>query len=65
MSRSWRIDKSEFSSALASRMFGAIEAIKLARSARQACPELVGQHCSISVSVEGGGGICIIPLEVP
>jgi hypothetical protein len=41
-----------------------IEAIKLARSVREARPDLVGQHCSISVSVEGGAGICIVPLEV-
>jgi len=41
-----------------------IEAIKLARSVREARPDLVGQRCSISVTVEGGAGICIIPLEV-
>jgi hypothetical protein len=41
-----------------------IEAIKLARSVREARPELVGQHYSISVSVDGGGGGCTIPLEV-
>jgi hypothetical protein len=42
-----------------------IEAIKLARSVRDTRPDLVGRHCSISVTVEGGAGICIIPLEVP
>jgi hypothetical protein len=41
-----------------------IEAIKLARSVREARPELIGQHNSISVSVDGGGGVCTIPLEV-
>jgi hypothetical protein len=41
-----------------------IEAIKLARSVREAHPDLVGQHYSISVSVVGGGGVCSIPLEV-
>jgi hypothetical protein len=41
-----------------------IEAIKLARSVREARPDLVGKHCSISVTVEGAAGICIIPLEV-
>jgi hypothetical protein len=40
------------------------EAIKLARSVREARPDLVGQHYSISVSVDGGGGVCTIPLEV-
>jgi hypothetical protein len=41
-----------------------IEAIKLARSVREVRPELVGQHYSISVSVDGGGCVCTIPLEV-
>jgi hypothetical protein len=40
-----------------------IEAIKLARSVREARPELIGQHCSISVTDENGAGVCIIPLE--
>jgi hypothetical protein len=41
-----------------------IEAIKLARSVREARPELIGQHCSISVTDESGAGVCIIPLEI-
>ena len=41
-----------------------VEAIKLARSVRQSRPELVGRNCSITVSAEGGGPICIIPLEI-
>jgi hypothetical protein len=40
-----------------------IEALKLARSLREARPELVGMHCSISVTNEVGAGVCIIPLE--
>jgi hypothetical protein len=40
-----------------------IEAIKLARSVRQARPELTGQHCSISVTAEDGAGICLIPID--
>jgi hypothetical protein len=40
-----------------------IEAIKLARSVRQARPELFGQHCSISVTAEDGAGICLIPID--
>jgi hypothetical protein len=39
------------------------EAIKLARSIRSARPELLGQHCSISVTDQDGGGICIIPID--
>jgi hypothetical protein len=42
-----------------------IEAIRLARSVREARPELIGQHCSISVTDETGAGVCIIPLEIP
>jgi hypothetical protein len=41
-----------------------IEAIKLARSVCEARPELVGRHCSISVSVDDRGGVCTIPLEI-
>jgi hypothetical protein len=41
------------------------EAIKLARSVRASHPELVGKNCSIAVSVEGGGAVCIIPLRHP
>jgi hypothetical protein len=41
-----------------------IEAIRLARSVREARPELIGQHCSISVTDESGAGVCIIPLEI-
>jgi hypothetical protein len=40
-----------------------IEAIKLARSTRNAPPELLGQHCSISVTREDGGGVCLIPID--
>jgi len=40
-----------------------IEAIKLARSVREARPELVGQHCSISVTREDGAGISLIPID--
>ena len=41
-----------------------IEAIKLARSVRAARPELVGKHCSITVTDEQGAAICVIPLEI-
>jgi hypothetical protein len=41
-----------------------MEATKLARSVREARPDLVGQHYSISVSADGRGAICIIPLEI-
>ena len=40
-----------------------IEAIKLARSVRNAQPNLLGQHCSISVTREDGAGICLIPID--
>jgi len=40
-----------------------IEAIKLARSVREARPELIGEHCSISVTREDGAGICLIPID--
>jgi hypothetical protein len=42
-----------------------IAAIELARSVREARPELVGQGYSISVIDETGGDVCIIPLEMP
>jgi uncharacterized protein DUF6894 len=41
-----------------------IEAIKLARSLRASRPELVGKNCVISVTDEGGTGICAIPLDI-
>ena len=34
-----------------------IEATRLARSVREARPELMGQHCSISVTREDGAGL--------
>jgi hypothetical protein len=40
-----------------------IEALELARSLREGRPELLGRHCSISVTDEYGSGVCIIPLE--
>ena len=40
-----------------------VEAIKLARSLRKARPELVGGHCSVSVTDEHGGGVCLIPID--
>jgi hypothetical protein len=40
-----------------------IEAIKLARSLREARPELVGRNCSISVANESGKEICKIPID--
>jgi hypothetical protein len=40
-----------------------IEAIKLAQSLREARPNLVGQHYSISVTNEEGAGICVVPLD--
>lgn len=42
-----------------------LEAIKLARSVRGSRPEFVGPRCSITVSAEGGGAVCIIPIEIP
>jgi hypothetical protein len=39
------------------------EAIKLARSLREARPELNGRHCSISVMDEQGAGVCVVPLD--
>jgi uncharacterized protein DUF6894 len=41
-----------------------IEAIKLARSLRASRPELVGMKCAISVTDEGGVGICTIPYRL-
>jgi hypothetical protein len=40
-----------------------IEATKLARSLRESRPELLGRHCSISVTDDDGAGICIVPIE--
>jgi hypothetical protein len=40
-----------------------MEATKLARSTRNARPELAGQHCSISVTREDGAGVCLIPID--
>jgi hypothetical protein len=40
-----------------------IEAIELARSLRESRADLLGRHCSVSVTDEDGGGVCIIPLE--
>jgi hypothetical protein len=57
--------RSEPASDLADETAAQIEAIMLARSLRDARPELVGMNCSISVTGEDGGGICIIPLEIP
>jgi hypothetical protein len=34
------------------------EAIELARSVREARPDLIGKHCSTSVTDEAGAGIC-------
>lgn len=39
-------------------------AIDLARSVREVRPDLIGQHCSISVTDEDGAGVCAIPLEI-
>jgi hypothetical protein len=39
-------------------------AIELARSIREARPDLVGQSCSISVTDENGTGICLVPVDV-
>jgi uncharacterized protein DUF6894 len=50
---------------LADETTAQIEAIKLARSLRAARPELVGMHCTVSVTDENGAGICMIPLEIP
>jgi hypothetical protein len=50
---------------LADETTAQIEAIKLARSLRATRPELVGMNCSVSVTDEGGAGICVIPLEIP
>jgi hypothetical protein len=47
---------------LADDAMAQIEAIKLARSLRAARPELAAQHCSISVTDEGGAGICIVSV---
>jgi hypothetical protein len=38
-------------------------AAKLARSVRDVRPDLIGQHCSISVTDESGAGICVVPLD--
>jgi hypothetical protein len=42
-----------------------IAAIALARSIREARPELLGRHYSNSVTNELGGDVCLIPLEMP
>jgi hypothetical protein len=41
-----------------------IAAIALARSVREAHPELIDQHHSIAVMDEVGGDVCIIPIEI-
>src|SRR6267142_238495 len=41
------------------------EAIELARSVREARPDLIGKHCSISVTDEAGAGICVVPIDMP
>jgi hypothetical protein len=41
-----------------------IAAIELARSVREARPELVGHRYSISVTDELGGDVCTIALEI-
>jgi hypothetical protein len=43
----------------------AVGKLELARSIREAWPELVGQGCSIVVTDEQGVDVCIIPLELP
>ena len=40
-----------------------LEAIRLARSLREARPELIGRHCSISVTNEDGAGVCVVPVD--
>jgi hypothetical protein len=42
-----------------------IAAIELARSVREAKPELLGHRYSISVTDEFGGDVCTISLEIP
>jgi hypothetical protein len=40
-----------------------LEAIELARSIREARPELRGLHYSVSVTAEDGAGVCVIALD--
>ena len=40
-----------------------MEAIKLARSIREARPELIGRNCSILVTTPDGESICSIPID--
>jgi hypothetical protein len=40
-----------------------LEAIRLARSLREARPELIGRHCSISVTDEDGAGVCVVAVD--
>jgi hypothetical protein len=48
---------------LAGEAAAQIEALKLARSLRETRPELLGRHCSISVSDEDGALICLLPID--
>jgi hypothetical protein len=41
-----------------------IEALKLAQSLREDRPELIGQHCSISVTDEYGAGVCLVAIDL-
>jgi hypothetical protein len=41
-----------------------IEAVKLAQSLRETRPDLIGQHCSISVTDEYGGGVCVVAIDL-
>ncbi|WP_416207766.1 MULTISPECIES: DUF6894 family protein [Bradyrhizobium] len=40
-----------------------IEAIRLARSIREARPELAGRNCSVSVTTCTGEPVCRIPID--
>jgi hypothetical protein len=40
-----------------------IEAIELARSLREARPQLLGKHYFVQVTSEDGGRVCVIPID--
>jgi hypothetical protein len=39
------------------------EAVEIARSLRETRPELIGNHYSVSVTDENGGGVCVVGLD--
>jgi hypothetical protein len=49
---------------LIDEMVAHVEAIRLAQSLREMRPDLIGKHCSISVTDECGAGVCVVALDL-